>query len=49
MNSLDGKTAFVTGGASGIGQATALAFAERGARVLVADVDAEGRAARRSG
>ena len=42
MNSLDGKSAFVTGGASGIGQATALAFAERGARVLVADVDAEG-------
>ena len=42
MNSLDGKSAFVTGGASGIGQATALAYAERGARVLVADVDAEG-------
>ena len=42
MNSLDGKSAFVTGGASGIGQATALAFAERGARVLVADVDADG-------
>ena len=42
MNSLDGKSAFVTGGASGIGQATALAFAERGARVLVADVDTEG-------
>ncbi len=42
MNSLDGKSAFVTGGASGIGQATALAYAERGARVLVADVDADG-------
>jgi len=42
VNSLDGKSAFVTGGASGIGQATALAFAERGARVLVADVDTEG-------
>ncbi len=42
MNSLDGKTAFVTGGASGIGQATALSFAERGARVLVADVDSAG-------
>ncbi|MDE0430155.1 MAG: glucose 1-dehydrogenase [Caldilineaceae bacterium] len=42
MNSLDGKSAFVTGGASGIGQVTALAYAERGARVLVADVDADG-------
>lgn len=42
MNSLDGKSAFVTGGASGIGQATSLAFAERGARVLVADVDTDG-------
>lgn len=42
MNSLDGKSAFVTGGASGIGQASALAYAERGARVLVADVDADG-------
>lgn len=42
MNSLDGKSAFVTGGASGIGQATALAFAERGARVLVADIDVDG-------
>ncbi|MCY3903448.1 MAG: glucose 1-dehydrogenase [Caldilineaceae bacterium] len=42
MNSLDGKSAFVTGGASGIGQATALAYAEQGARVLVADVDADG-------
>ena len=42
MNSLDGKSVFVTGGASGIGQATALAFAERGARVLVADVDVDG-------
>jgi len=42
VNSLDGKSAFVTGGASGIGQVTALAYAERGARVLVADVDADG-------
>jgi len=42
VNSLDGKSAFVTGGASGIGQATSLAFAERGARVLVADVDTDG-------
>jgi len=41
MNSVfkfDGKVAFVTGGASGIGRATALAFAQAGARVAVADV-----------
>ncbi len=29
------KVAIVTGGSSGIGEATALALAERGARVLV--------------
>lgn len=37
MALLAGKTAFVTGGASGIGAATALAFAREGARVAVAD------------
>lgn len=36
--SLAGKTALVTGGSSGIGQATALAFAGAGANVVVADV-----------
>lgn len=35
---LEDKTAFVTGGASGIGAATALAFARHGARVLVTDI-----------
>ncbi len=36
--SLEGKTAVVTGGGSGIGQAISQVFAEAGARVLVADV-----------
>jgi NAD(P)-dependent dehydrogenase (short-subunit alcohol dehydrogenase family) len=36
------KTALVTGAASGIGRATALAFARMGARVVCADIDAHG-------
>ena len=39
---LDGKVAFVTGAASGIGRATALAFAREGANVVVADIDQRG-------
>jgi 2-hydroxycyclohexanecarboxyl-CoA dehydrogenase len=38
---LDAKTALVTGGASGIGKATALGLARCGATVICADVNAE--------
>ena len=40
--SFEGKVALVTGATSGIGQATALAFARAGASVVVADISQQG-------
>ncbi len=42
---LDGKLALITGAASGIGLATAQAFAEAGAHVVLADINKENGAA----
>ena len=42
MGIFDGKVAIVTGGAWGIGGATARKLAAKGAKVLVADFEVEG-------
>lgn len=45
MGQVDGKVALVTGGASGIGEASALTLAREGARVVITDIDdARGKA-----
>src|SRR4051794_16606205 len=41
---LEGRRALVTGAASGIGRATALRMAQKGARVALVDVDEKGAA-----
>ena len=46
---LDGRTAIITGAGSGIGRATARLFAAQGARLLIADRNAEGLAETASG
>lgn len=38
---LDGKSAIVTGAGSGVGRASALKFAQQGAKVVAADIDVE--------
>lgn len=45
MRDLAGKTAFVTGGAGGIGLAIGRAFLESGMKVMLADIDAQALAA----
>jgi NADP-dependent 3-hydroxy acid dehydrogenase YdfG len=45
MRELAGRTAFVTGGASGIGFALGRAFAEAGMKVMLADIETDALAA----
>src|SRR5690349_15418029 len=42
VGKLQGKQAIITGAASGIGRASALLFAERGAKLVLTDLNTEG-------
>lgn len=41
MSELEGKRVFVTGSGAGIGKAIAALFTERGARVVISDMNAD--------
>jgi len=41
MTTIQGATAVITGGGSGIGRATAISLAKRGARIVIAEVNSE--------
>ena len=49
MFSLEGKVAAITGAASGLGRATALRFAQAGAKVVLADIADASETAREAG